>query len=358
MIDFLKGKLQTRSINGFTLLACCLSILLFVNVSAVRAVESSQRATVAFALGGGGTRGLAHIGVLKVLVEEGIPIDAIAGTSMGALVGGLYCAGLSPGQIEEIFKHKSIVHAFYTVPISVRLALIPVFLLPHLFGYHPYDGLYRGNKFAKYVGSLTPAGKKDLENLSPKFWAIASNLLDGEPYSIKTGDLGRAVQASSAVPALRRPLEWQGQLLVDGGIIENVPTKHALQMGCDFVVAVDVDDRVMPVTKEKFRKIGSVSNRAIDMNLQKIDEPQLALADAVIHPDLRGIHLLSRKQKDVQRAIAAGEEAAKFSVPYLKMQLAEVQERKDKEFKAKQPDAGESSSNFNPVTADPIAERK
>jgi NTE family protein len=244
------------------------------------------------------------------------------------------------------------------VPISVRLALIPVFILPHLFGYHPYDGLYRGNKFAKYVASLAPADKKDLESLSPKFWVIASNLLDGEPYVIKTGDLGRAVQASSAVPALRRPLEWQGQLLVDGGVIENVPTKHAAQMGCDFVVAVDVDDRVMPVTKEKFRKIGSVSNRALDMNLQKIDEPQLALADAVIHPDLRGIHLLSRKQKDVQRAIAAGEEAARFSVPYLKMQLAEAQSRKDKEFKAKQSEPGKASSNDNLLKSEPIAERE
>jgi NTE family protein len=343
----------------FTIAIAILFLIInFFSCTETWASDSDNRITVAFALGGGGTRGLAHIGVLKVLTEEGIPIDAIAGTSMGALVGGLYCAGLSPRQIEEIFKHKTIVRAYDTVPIPLRLALIPVFLVPHLFGYHPYDGLYRGNKFAKYISSLAPEGKKDLENLKPKFWAIAANLLDGEAYAIKTGNLGRAVQASSAVPALRRPLPWQGGLLVDGGVIENIPTEHAMQMGCDFVVAVDVDDRVLPVTCERFRKIGSVSNRALDMNLQKLDEKQIAIADAVIHPDLLDIRLLSRKRKDVKKAIDAGVEAARFAIPYLKTQLAEAQSHKDEELKAKQTEPDKASSIINPITSGRASERE
>ncbi len=140
---------------------------------------------VALALGGGGTRGIAHIGVLRVLSKEGIPIDAIAGTSMGSLIGGLYCAGLTPDQIEAIFHKRAIIHAFDTVPIPVRIALIPILILPRLFGHHTYEGLYHGNKFAKYISHLVPEDKRHIENLQPKFWAIGSNLLDGEAMQLK-----------------------------------------------------------------------------------------------------------------------------------------------------------------------------
>ncbi len=118
-------------------------------------------------------------------------------------------------------------------------------------------------------------------------------------------------------------------LFVDGGILENVPTEHARQMGCDYVIAVNVDEQVIPVECKIFRALGSVSNRVINMNLAKIDERQLALADAVIQPDLRGIRLLSLKEKDAIKAIAAGEQAATAAIPYLKQQLAELRIKKN-----------------------------
>jgi NTE family protein len=263
-------------------------------------------------------------------MEEGIPIDAIAGTSMGALVGGLYCAGLSCSQITEVFRQRKIIHAFDTVPLPLRIAVIPVTILPRLIGHHPYEGLYRGNKFAKYLASLVPEDKRNIETLHPKFWAIASDLLTGEAHAIKKGNIGRAIQASAAIPVLRRPVEMDGALMVDGGIIENVPTEHARLMGCDYVIAVDVDERVMTTEPKVFRALGSVSNRVINMTLAKTDEPQLAMADAVIQPDLRGIHLLSHKRSDAERAIVAGEEAARTAIPYLKEQLDEVKRRKQR----------------------------
>jgi NTE family protein len=313
----------------------CVAVLIFchsVNIISCRAEEPLPGGTppikVALALGGGGTRGIAHIGVLKVLSEEGIPIDAIAGTSMGALVGGLYCAGVSCSEIAQVFRERKIIHAFDTVPIPLRVGLIPILLLPRLVGHHPYEGLYRGNKFAHYIASLVPENNRNIETLHPKFWAVASNLITGEPYAIKKGNIGRVIQASSAIPVLRRPVELDGQLLVDGGITENVPTEHARAMGCDYVIAVDVDERVMPVPSKVFRALGSVSNRSLNMTLAKIDEPQLAMADAVIHPDLRGIHLLSHKRNDAERAMSAGEQAARAAVPYLKQQLEELRRRR------------------------------
>lgn len=156
--------------------------------------KSATQPHVALVLGGGGARGVAHIGVLRVLAQEKIPIDLIVGTSMGAIVGGLYCAGLSPDQIEARMCDKSFVRAYYTVPIPVRVALIPIFFLPHLVGYHPYDGLYRGNKFAKYLNKSVKESSRELNDLQPRFCAVASNLLDGKAYPITTGNLGRAIQ--------------------------------------------------------------------------------------------------------------------------------------------------------------------
>jgi NTE family protein len=289
----------------------------------------TRRPKVVLALGGGGTRGAAHIGVIRVLKKEGIPIDAVVGTSMGALIGGLYCTGMDIDQLEEIFYHKKLVHAFDTVPIPVRVALIPVFFVPHLFGYHPYDGLYRGNKFANYLASLAPSDRRIIENLKIPFWAIATNLVDGEPYAIKKGCIGRAVQASSAIPQLRRPVEINGALLVDGGIVENLPIEHALQMNCDYVIAVDVDEKITPVPLNDFRAIGSVARRVININLRRIDAYQRKLTKAtIIHPDLDGINLLSLNKADARRAVIAGEKAATKALPSIRQELAELEKKR------------------------------
>ena len=103
------------------------------------------RPIVGLALGGGGTRGAAHVGVLRVLEEEGIPIDCIAGTSMGAIVGGLYSAGVPLDTIQKTFDDGKLMHSYMTVPLFVRILAAPVLLLPRVVGYHPYDGLYNGN---------------------------------------------------------------------------------------------------------------------------------------------------------------------------------------------------------------------
>ncbi len=288
------------------------------------------RPKVVLALGGGGTRGAAHVGVLRVLKEEGIQIDAVAGTSMGALVGGLYCAGMDLNELEQIFYHKKLINAFDTVPISVRIILAPILLIPRLVGYHPYDGLYRGNKFANYLTSLAPGDKQHVEDCQPMFWAIATNLVDGQPYAIKKGYIGRAIQASSAIPQLRKPVEMDGALLVDGGIVENLPIEHALQMNCDFIIAVDVDQKLEPVPLKTFRAIGSVSRRTLDIGLGRIDSYQQKLTNSVviIRPDVFGINLLSLDKQDAQRAVLAGERAAREAIPSIKAHLAEIENKK------------------------------
>jgi NTE family protein len=282
--------------------------------------KTGHKLKVALALGGGGTRGFAHIGVLRVFKREGIPIDMIAGTSMGAIIGGMYCAGLSPDAIEEKCLKKSFAHAYYTVPIPVRVAVIPIFILPHLFGYHPYDGLYVGNKFANYMNDSLPATRRDIEELKIPYCAVASNLLDGKAYSLTTGNLGRAIQASSAVPELRRPVAIDDKLFVDGGIEANLPVKQAKEMGADLVIAIDVDEK-FDARRRDFRKILSVSHRVINMILTKVDDEQVKVADIVVQPDVNGIHLLSNKTADGIKAIKAGEAAAEAALPEIRRRI-------------------------------------
>lgn len=275
---------------------------------------------IALVLGGGGTRGYAHIGALRVFKRENIPFDMIVGTSIGSIVGGLYAAGLTPDEIETHMFKNSFKRSFYTVPIPVRVAAVPIFFIPHLLGYHPYDGLYVGKKFAKYIDKINPSETNKIENLPIQFAAVASNLLDGKPYAVSTGDLGRAIQASSAVPELRRPVPIGDKLFVDGGIEANLPVLQAKELGADFVIAVNVDEQ-FDAKRREFHKILSVAHRVVNMTLVKVDEDQVKAADIVIQPDVHDIYLLSGKTSDGKKAMKAGESAAEAALPEIRRKI-------------------------------------
>ncbi len=288
--------------------------------------KNLPRVKIGLALAGGGTRGCAHIGVLRVFEEEGIPVDCISGTSIGAIVGGLYASGLELSEIEKLMTSKKLMHAYQTVPLAVRFAVVPIFFVAHILGWHPYDGLYAGNKFAKFIRNSAPEGYRKIESFRIPFSAVAASLLDGKAHAIKSGDIGKAVQASSAIPFLRRPVEIGDQLFVDGGIVLNLPCDMARELGADFVIAVDIDDNLQTIEKKAFRKIGSVSQRAINLQLSSLDSYQHEKADFVIHPDVSGIQLLDGKSKDALRAIKAGEDAARKLLPELKKKIEQHSE--------------------------------
>ncbi len=294
----------------------------------VAAPVPTKRLKVALALGGGGTRGAAHIGVLKVLEREHIQIDYIAGTSMGAIVGGLYAAGIPLQQIEDEFVGSNkLLLAYFSVSIPVRIAAIPVFYIPHLFGYHPYDGLYNGKKFSNYLESLVPSDRKNIEDLKIPFVAVSSNLVDATPYSITKGTLGKALQASSAIPFLRRPVFYNSDVvLIDGFLEGNIPVSQARDMGADIVIAVNVDERVhRHDPSNTFRHILAVPNRVASMFLAKVDDDAVKGADIVIHPEVDGIHLLSERRPDARRAIDAGEKAATEALATIRARLSQSQ---------------------------------
>lgn len=283
----------------------------------------TDRPTIGLALGGGGMRGAAHVGVLRVLLREGIPIDYIAGTSMGSVVGGLLASGVHPDEIEKRFTEGSLMHSFLTVPISVRIAAVPIFFLPRIVGVKGYEGFYRGKKFRNYLNSMMPQCSRQIESLPIPYCAVAVNLLDGQEVAVRKGNLGKAMQASCAVPILRRPVAIEDKLLVDGGVLVNLPVQHARAMGADIVIAVDVDEQPCLVNEAEFKRLGSVAHRVLTLSLWKIDESQRHKADIVIHPNVNGIGLISTSKCDAKAAIAAGEKAAEAAVAEIKRKLNE-----------------------------------
>lgn len=285
--------------------------------------NKTDRLKLGLALGGGGARGAAEVGVLKVLDEAGIKFDYICGTSIGAVVGGFYALGASPAVMQKEFENGNVMEHFMTVPLWFRVAISPVIKFVNIFKEKDYDGLYAGNRFRTYLMGKLTAEEQLIEHLPIPFAAVALNVMDGKPYMIRKGNMGWAMQASCAVPTLRKPVELGDNLFCDGGLICNLPVKQCREMGADIVIAVNIDEPFIPLSKGQLTGFGTMAKRMIAWDLQDLDAPQAKYADITIHPDTSGISLISTKRKDAKRGVKSGEEAAKAALPEILKLLEE-----------------------------------
>jgi len=214
--------------------------------------STAQRPRIGLVLSGGGARGFAHIGVLKVLEENDVPIDFIVGTSMGSIIGGLYAIGLSPDEIEQgvksiawdkvfsdfayreykTFRRKQDDFDFFNI-YRVGITSDGLQLSP---------SLIEGQQIELALDRLAYPGFhiNDYDNFRIPFRAIATNIENGEPFVIKSGNIARAMRASMSIPGALPPITIDGTLLVDGGIASNIPIDIARSMGADIIIVVDV----------------------------------------------------------------------------------------------------------------------
>lgn len=291
------------------------------NVSKVFTRRS--RPTLAIALGGGGVRGAAHIGVLRVLERENIPIDFIFGNSMGAIVGGMYAAGVPLNDLQQMFEDKSVFKAYTPIPDTMKLLGVPASMLLRsakvAIGL-PTNlvGLHSENRIAQFVNQHVLPVHRDIENSITPFAAVATNLLDGQAHTICSGNLGRALQASSAIPFYIKPVWIDGKLLVDGALRSNVPILQARQSRADIVLAVNVDETLAQVSESTMRRVTPFGNRILNIVLEEIDGHQSEFADIEIRPALNKMPLYSRSINDAKRAIEAGEQATIEALPRIK----------------------------------------
>lgn len=233
------------------LLSCCAAV--GEEVTAAAGTDAPARLRVGLVLGGGGARGAAHIGVLQELERLRIPVDVIVGTSMGAVVGGLFASGMSPADLQELVSTLNWADALSDSPDRSDLGFrrkqddeeFPMKLELGLNGRQLSlpQGAIQGQALDLLLRELTidVSHIADFDDLPIPFRAIASDLVTGKPYVMGNGDLAQAIRASMSVPGVVAPVAIDGHLLVDGGIVGNLGIEVMQQMGVDVIIAVDVE---------------------------------------------------------------------------------------------------------------------
>lgn len=250
------------------------------------------RKRVGLALGGGVARGPAHIGALAVLEREGIPIDCVAGTSAGALIGAAYCAGIEIEQLCELAQQSG----WRTLASLVW----------------PRRGFVSFGKMEPWIENLV--GEVDIRDLSIPFAAVASDLVRGEVVVLRRGRLARAVRASCSVPGIVTPVEIDGRLLCDGGVLDNLPVKAAREMGAEYVIGVDL---FAPDCERRLGPLG-MGIAAVESLIRRAGGG-VDCADCLITPDISGTSYFQFSKS--AEFIALGEAAAEEMIPSIRAAL-------------------------------------
>ncbi len=290
------------------------------------------RPRLALALSGGGARGIAHVGVLRALEEQGIPVDAIAGTSIGSVLGAIYATGRNAAQLEEAVKSLDWQSIFSD---RADRRLVPVARRDDRhrtvagLGFDFWDlrlpagvlGEYRVNRFLIEV--LSPAGYAvggDFDKLKIPFHAVATALDNGERIVLKRGNLPRAVRASMSFPLAFPPVYWDGRPLVDGGVVDNLPVREARAFGAEVVVAVDI--RSPPPEASAYHNALGVASQVSSLLTERVNAEVREEPDVLIKPDV-GKHGFN-DYTGFDDLITAGYEAALRAVPEIRRRLGAV----------------------------------
>jgi NTE family protein len=263
------------------------------------APKSPGRPRIGLVLSGGGARGAAHVGVIRALEQMHIPIDAVAGTSMGAVVGGLYAAGLSGEEIERVFRELDWQDMLrdrqprrglaYRRKQDDRSLLARGALGVNKDGIVLPLGLVQGHRFTQVLRTETArvADVEDFDKLPTPFRALATDLETGEPVVLGDGDLVTVLRASMSAPGVLTPVELNGRLLVDGGLVDNLPVELAQSMGVDRLIVVDVS---FPLARRsEFGSAFDVTNQMVGIMVRRgtlQSRKRMGPDDVLIEPDL------------------------------------------------------------------------
>ncbi len=289
----------------------------------------APRPRLALALSGGGARGIAHVGALRALEEAGLPVDAIAANSMGAIVGGIYATGQSADELEAIVRSLDWAALFSGRPDRRTLPVVRRDdRYRDLFGVS-FDGKsprlpggllaeHRVNRFL--IQYLAPAGYAvggDFDRLAIPFRAVATDLATGERVILARGDLARAVRASMSIPVFFPPVDWEGKKLVDGLVVNNLPNDVAKAFGAPVTVAIDIASPALE--PEAYDTSLGVASQVSNLLSGRRSLDFKAEPDVLVRPDL-GTHSAT-DYSDFDALIKAGYEATKQAVPQIREKL-------------------------------------
>ncbi len=299
----------------------CLCAVIFVDAQTNENIKIPANPKIGLSLSGGGAKGFAHIGVLKVLDSIGVKIDYISGTSMGAIVGGLYASGYTAKDIEQIvletdfytliqnektreeasFFDKSTDKYILNIPIKNK----KINVLP--------KAISTGQKNVYMLKELfkNVAGIEDFSKLPIPFMCVATNLETGKMEIFEKGDLVKSIMASSAFPSLMDPVKIGESLYIDGAMTLNYPSKPLKDKGIDFVIGVDLSQGL--ASREQLLSLIDILNQVIDFGIQKETANQYRYTDLNIKPELTGLTATSYGEKE--RIVLSGETEATKYIP-------------------------------------------
>ncbi len=257
--------------------------------------RNGKRPVVGLALGGGMARGCAHVGVLRQFEKHNIPIDLIAGTSVGSLIGGAYAAGLSPDEIEQL-------------ALTISWNDLGRWTVSTL-------GFYNSQRTEDYVRRNFPV--TEFEKTRVPFGAVATELQTGRMVVFTEGSIPLAIRASCALPIYYTPVMVNGRMMVDGGLVGHIPASVARMMGADIVIAVDVNSQHLPIPPPTH--MFTVMSQALSIMGRSAVQYLYGDADLIVRPQIENV-----RPDDLSKAaymIEAGEEAARRVIPKLEKML-------------------------------------
>ncbi len=305
-----------------TVLATLLGILLSTcGPAPLRAQQDDPK--VGLVLSGGGAKGYAHIGALRVIEEAGVHIDYIGGTSMGAIVGGLYAAGYSADQLEQLLRGIDIMQELQdAVERQDRTIYEKVYNEKYLlsismqdFGIQLPTALSDGQRvhdlFANWTAGVGHI--RDFSKLPIPYLAVATDIVTGDDVVLETGMLAEAMRASAALPGVLSPYELDGRLLTDGGVSNNYPAGEVKAKGMDFVLGISVE--ADPLKAGEIKSVGDLIMQIAFFQANRRNLEQYELTDLDIKPQLDGYSVLSFS--DIDTLINAGYRAALEMRPQL-----------------------------------------
>lgn len=282
---------------------------------------AAPRKKVGLVLGGGGAKGVAHIGVLKVLEEAGIPIDYVAGTSMGAIVGGLYAIGYDPAEIDSMVSRQD-----WTMLLSDRVKRNSLsfpekenserYIVSLPFGKEKKDrvigGVIKGQNLQNLFSNLTIGyhDSVDFNTFAIPFACVAVDVVDGREYVFRRGSLPVAMRASMAIPAIFTPVRIGDKVLVDGGLNNNYPADVASEMGADVLIGVDLGTSDLKVLSG-INTPGDVVGQIVALHGYDKYSDNKARTDVLIRPDMSPYNSASFSSPALDTLIDRGEQAAR-----------------------------------------------
>ena len=300
------------------------SIVMFMIPEFIMADQQSPDVPrIGLVLSGGGAKGFAHIGVLKVLEEAGIQADVVTGTSMGSIVGGLYAIGYDAGTMEKLILEQNWADLFNDTFSRREVSILEKDELNRYVGGFPIyqkkinlpSGLLAGQKVSAMLSKLTWSVHhiEDFDDLPRPFRCVATDIETGEPVVLSKGNLPEAIRASMAIPSVFTPVELEGKLLIDGATSRNMPVQEALDMGADFIIAVDVNDPLYP--REKLNSLVKILNQTINFQTVSNTKEQIPYCNIFIRPDIDDYTIADFFKAD--SLIKHGERAARAIWPRL-----------------------------------------